>query len=252
MNPIGVALTVFLCAAGAALAGAALRSVLPPRHLDPDSRDVLKLVMGLIATLSALVLGLLIAGAQSSYNTQAGALQKMAANIVELDHLLASYGPETAGPRRQVREVVIEMHDRIWKNGGVRREAIGGTRISQLGRFYAQLAVLSPRNDSQRFALSRALQLADDINLARLLLYEESRGSLSTPFLAVLVFWICALFLGFGLLARFQATLAMVLLVGAASVAVAIYLILELNAPYRGIIQLTDTPIRDALAQLGR
>ena len=86
----------------------------------------------------------------------------------------------------------------------------------------------------------------------RLLLYEESSGSLSTPFLAVLVFWVCALFLGFGLLARFHATLAMVLLVGAVSVAVAIYLILELNTPYSGIIQLSDAPIRDALAQLGR
>ena len=252
MNPVGVALIVFLCAFGAALAGAALRSLLPPFHLDSDSRDVLKLVMGLIATLSALVLGLLIAGAQSSYNTQAGALQKMAANIVELDHLLAAYGPETAAPRRQVRQVVVGMHDRFWTDGGLRREAIKGARDKQLRGFYEQLAGLSPRNDAQRFALSRVMQLADDLNFARLLLYEESIGSLSTPFLAVLVFWICALFLGLGLLARFHATLAAVLFVGSVSVAIAIFLILELNDPYRGIIKLSDAPIRDALEQLGQ
>lgn len=251
MGAPAIAAIAFFCAIGAALIGALLRARLPAHHLGPESKDVLKLVMGLIATLSALVLGLLIAAAQSSYNSQVEAIQKMAVNVVELDHFLGLYGPETAEARALVRQSVEQVHARVWSTGAVSREAISTPRgPTRVDKFYRELASLDPKTSVQRFALDRAMQLGDEIGLTRMLMYEQGGTMISPPFLVVLIFWISALFLGFGLLARFNPTLAVVLFVGALSVSGAILLILELHNPYGGLIQLSDAPIREALVQL--
>ncbi len=252
-NPLGtlaIAATAFFCAIGAALIGAVLRAKLPAHHLEPESKDVLKLVMGLIATLSALVLGLLIAAAQSSYNSQVEAIEKMAANVVEMDRFLGLYGPETADARALVQQSVERLHARVWSTGGMRREAIAARGTTPVDKLYRELASLEPKTEAQRFALNRAMELADEIGVTRMLMYEQGGTTISPPFLVILIFWLSALFLGFGLLARFNATLAVVLFVGALSVSGAILLILELHNPYHGLIQLSDAPIREALVQL--
>ena len=66
----------------------------------------------------------------------------------------------------------------------------------------------------------------------------------------MLVFWVSVLFLGFGLFARFNATVTVALLVGALSVAGAIFLILELSEPYHGLMRISDEPLRNAMAQI--
>ena len=91
MSTIAIACLVFVCCFGAALAGLYLR--LPDHHLDGDSKDTVRLVMGLIATMAALVLSLLISSANSSYDTQAAELQQMSADITQLDRMLVLYGP---------------------------------------------------------------------------------------------------------------------------------------------------------------
>jgi len=251
LSALAIAAIAFFCAIGAALIGALLRARLPAHHLGPESKDVLKLVMGLIATLSALVLGLLIAAAQTSYNSQVEAIEKTAANIVEMDHFLALYGPETADARKLVRQSVEQVRARVWSTRGMSREAIAAPRgPTSIDILYRELARLDPKNDVQRFALNRAMQLGDEIGLTRMLMYEQGGAMISPPFLVILIFWIAVLFLGFGLLARFNATLAVVLFVGALSVSGAILLILELHNPYRGLIQLSDAPIREALDQM--
>jgi hypothetical protein len=251
LNDLAIAAIAFFCAIGAALIGALLRAKLPAHHLEPESKDVLKLVMGLIATLSALVLGLLIAAAQSSYNSQVEAIEKVAANVVEMDRFLALYGPETTDARGLVRQSVAQLHARVWSTGGMNREAIGTARgPTPVDKLYRQLASLDPKTEAQRFALNRTMQLADEIGLMRMLMYEQGGTMISPPFLVILIFWISVLFLGFGLLARFNPTLAVVLFVGALSVSGAILLILELHNPYHGLILLSDAPIRGAMAQL--
>src|SRR5215469_13081400 len=101
MSTLAIALTMLLCALGAALAGLLLHARLPERYLDAESKDVVKGIMGLLATMTALVLGLLIASAQSSYRAQDTNLQKMAGDILQLDHLLVFYGPEAEDARDQ-------------------------------------------------------------------------------------------------------------------------------------------------------
>src|SRR6516165_1391537 len=103
MSSLVTSLIVFAVVFGGALVGMALRRILPEHHLSQDTKDVVKLGMGLIGTIAALVLGLLIASAKSSYDTQKNGLAQMAANVLLLDRILAHYGPETKGCRDQLR-----------------------------------------------------------------------------------------------------------------------------------------------------
>jgi hypothetical protein len=185
---------------GASLVGMVLHVKLPDRHLDPDSRDVVKLVMGLIATMSALVLSLLIASASSSYDRQSNELKTLSANIILLDRTLESYGPGTKAVRDSLRDVVRQTHDRIWSPDGVKPEVLNSAETRNAARAnIEQLHRLSPTTDMERMMQSRAIQQAESITQARLLMFEQLGSSIPWPFLTVLIFWICTLFLGFGL-----------------------------------------------------
>jgi hypothetical protein len=230
MSSLAIASVVFGCSFGAALIGMVLHIKLPDNHLDSDSRDVVKLVMGLIATMSALVLSLLIASANSSYDRQSSELKTLATNVLLLDRTLKFYGPGAKEARNGLREAIVQTHDRIWSREGVRPENLD-SRATQnsVNAHIEQLLSLSPKTDVERMMQSRAVQESESIGRSRLLMQLGS--SISWPFLTVLVFWICMLFLGFGLFARFNVTVTVALLVGALSVAGAIFLFLELNDP---------------------
>jgi heme A synthase len=106
MSPMSISLIVFACVFGGALLGMSLRAILPDHHLSVDSKSVLTLVIGLIATMSALVLGLLVATAQGSYSTRNSEIRQMSANIILLDRVLAHYGPEAKEVRDLLRRAV--------------------------------------------------------------------------------------------------------------------------------------------------
>jgi hypothetical protein len=250
MSAVLLALTIFVTTTGAALVGLILHVKLPDDHLDAGSKDVVKLVIGLVATMAALVLGLLIASAQSNYSAQNGNVQQLAADIGQLDHILALYGQEADEARGLLRQAISAAHDRIWSNDRVQAAQLNPAGIlSQADRFFFALEDLTPKTEAQQFAKSQALQVTATIGLTRALMFQQAGNAVSWPFLLALAFWLGVLFLGFGLLARFQTTVAAALLIGSLSVSVAIFLILELGSPYSGLIQLSDAPLRMVLAQ---
>jgi hypothetical protein len=251
VSPIGLAAIAFGCSFGGALIGMVLHVRLPDRHLDGDAKDVVKLVMGLIATMAALVLSLLIASAKNSYDTQSGDLTRLSVNIVQLDRLLALYGTEAKPARDILRQIVSATYEATWTREGVRTANLDPSTVqAQAGAFYAQLQDLSPHTEAQRSVLSRAMQLAAEIQRTRLLMFEALGNSISWPFLTILVFWLAVLFVGFGLFARFNATVLTSLFIGAISVAGALFLLMELNQPYQGLMRISGAPLREALARI--
>lgn len=253
MEPLAIAAVVLGCSYASALIGMLLHQRLPERHLDSESRDVVKLVMGLVATMAALVLGLLVAAASASNDRQTSELRNLSADIILFDRTLAVYGPDAQALRDGVREVVRQTHDAIWSPTGARSENLNSPSVQRASRAkLEQVAGLAPTTDMQRMLQGRALAQADSIAKSRLLMFESRGNQISWPFLAVLTFWLSMLFLGFGLQARFNATVAVALFVGALSVAGAIFMILELNEPYRGLLRISDAPLTAAIAQLGR
>jgi hypothetical protein len=251
MNSIAIRLIVFACVFGGALFGMFLRGVLPEHQLSADSKDTVRMGMGLIGTLTALVLGLLIASAKSYYDTQSSELTEMSAKVVLLDRVLAHYGPETREVRDLLQRAMARMLDGLWpKEPGQHPQmeptAAGGEIL------YDKIQELSPKNDPQRSLQAQALNMGIDIGKMRWMMFEQAGSFVSTPLLAVLVFWLATIFTSFGLFAPRNAIALATLFVCALSVSGAIFLILEMYSPFQGLMQISSAPLRNALAHLGQ
>lgn len=253
MNSILIAVLVFACTFFGALLGLRLHAKLPEQHIGGTSADVIKLVMGLIATVSALVLGLLISSAHRSYEAQQAEVQQIAISVFQLDRALERFGPEAGDARDILYELVQGEVVRASAPGGIKATINAPMQAQQAAaKLFDRISALSPKTDPQRFIQSRSLQLLVGLGDTRLLLNEQARSAISWPFLVVLVFWLTVLFMGFGLFARRNATVVAALCLGALSVAGAIFLILEMNRPYTGIMQISIGPIQNALIQIKR
>ena len=251
MSPITICSIAFACVFGSAMFGMILRRVLPQPHLSGDSKNAVTVGMALVATMSALVLGLLVSSAKSSFDAQGTGLTQMSAKVVMLDRVLANYGPDTREVRDSLRSAVARALDRIWpKEPGGASEV--EPQVAGAESLFDKIQRLSPKDDEQRSLQTRALDIAFDLLQTRWLLYEEGASSISLPLLIVLVFWFMALFMSFGLFAPPNATVVISFLFSALSVSGAIFLILEMYAPYAGLIQVSSAPLRAALTQLGK
>ena len=251
MSSLSISLIVLACVFGGALLGMVLQTVLPRHHLHADSKDVVKLGMGLVGTMAALVLGLLVASAKGSYDAQSTEITDLAANVVLLDRMLAHYGPETKEVRGILRNTVSVIIEQLWSREPGSKGRVGSP--SGAGEiFFDRLQQLSPRDDAQRSLLAQAASMATGIGKTRWLMYEQNVTGVSIPMLVVLVSWLAMIFASFGLFAPRNATVVVSLFVSAISVAGAILLILEMYSPYAGIIQISQAPLRAALAHLGQ
>jgi hypothetical protein len=229
-----------------ALLGARLRGVLPVEHLSSDSKDVIKLGTGLIATLVALILGLLVAGAKSSFDAKRDELKQIAARIVQIDRTLRQFGPEAAGPRRALRALVAARVERSWNGDTSTSREEDLARVNRVDEFLDGLLALKPANERQQWLKSRALQLASEaVGLRSLFVQQES--SVSRPLLILLVFWTGVIFANFGLFAPRNVTVFTVIILCALSVSTAMFIILELERPFAGLVELSLEPFRDAL-----
>ena len=253
MNSTLVASIAFACIFGGALLGLFLRALLPDHHLNAEGRDVVKMGAGLIATLAALVLGLLVSSAKSSMDTMSSELTQMSAKVIMLDRILANYGPETKDVRDMLRGSTATVIQSVWpeEQAGQAREE-SSKIASNLETIQEKLREQSPRNESQRQLHSQALQAAAELAQARWLLIEQTQSQLPKAFLIILIFWLITLFVSFGMLAPRNSTVIGVLIVCAVSVSGAIFLILEMNTPLTGMIKVSSAPLRNALDHLGK
>lgn len=251
MTSLTISLIVFGCVFGGALVGMFLRSRLPEHHLSPESKDVVKVGAGLIATMSALVLGLMVASAKSSYDAQKSLFSQMSVKIILLDRGLAKYGPPAKETRELLRGTVTRMLAQIWpedKAGPAQLDP----RAARAEALYDKIQDLAPKTETQRSLQNSLLNIAIDIGQMRWSLFQQSGSSVATAFLVVVVFWLSVIFASFGLFAPANATAIVTLLLCALSVAGALFLILELDHPFDGLIQISSTPLRNALEQLGQ
>lgn len=255
MNPAAVSMIVFGCVFGGALCGMWLRSILPKTHLDAESKDTVKVGIGLIATMTALVLGLVTASAKSSFDSTNAAVKQVAINILALDRALDRYGPETGEIRKNMQQALGARVDAIWGHGLSRRAELdpSGEGIGPTAEALAEaVRRLTPRDESQRAAQSRAQDLIESVLQARWLVASGGDTSVPVPFLSVLVFWLTLTFTSFGLFAPRNPTVLAVLFVCAVSVSSALFLVLEMDGPFDGVIKASAEPLRYALTHINR
>ena len=205
MSALALSCLIFVLTLGGIFLGASLRRVLPEHHLSKDSQDVVRLGVGLIATIAALLLGLLIAAAKSTFDTQSTQVTQITADIILLDNLLAQYGPEARPIREQMRSLIGPFADRLWRE----KETSSATPFefdASGEQAYLAIQALSPQNDLQRSLQSRAAQVSTDLVQTRLILFAESGNVIPTPFLAILVLWLVIIFASFSLFSALNVT----------------------------------------------
>jgi hypothetical protein len=243
---------VFACVFGGAVCGFLLNRALPPQHLSAESKDVIRISMGLVVTMAALVLGLLISSAKSFYDTQSTELTEMSSKVILLDRLLAHYGPETKEARDLLRATVTDGIDTIWPQERTQPSKPPAPSTTGPEALIGDIQALSPENDLQRSIQAQALSIVMGVTQTRWLMYEQGANSVSKPMLAILVFWLTAIFVSFGLFAPRNATVVTALFIAALAVSGAILLIIDMYMPFGGLIQISSGPLRATLTQLGQ
>ena len=226
-----------------------LQILLPIGHLSDKSQDTVKLSAGVIATMSALVLGLLVSSAKNSFDVASANVAQIGAKFIALDELLLEYGPETKPLRHQLKALLAERIDSAWHPQANALSALQAIEASKITATLqkSSLSELAPVNDEQKMLLGDLWQISGNIRNDRLLLIEQQQAGLPPILLWLLVFWLTLLFVSFGLFAPRNVTVIVVLLVCALSVSSAIFLILEMSRPLEGVIKVSSAPMRKAL-----
>ena len=233
-----------------ALTGIYLNRVLPPEHIKDETRQAVNIAVGVIATLTALVLGLMVTSAKGSFDTRADDIREIASRIIILDRTLRDYGQESIDARDQLRKMIEARLKRFWAE---ELQTAGAPRLAEMESvFRGRLLSLSPVNDTQKWLQARALAVAADLEQTRWLLIEQSRKTIPRAFLVVLVFWLVVIFGTLGLFSPRNGTAYTIIFICALSVATAIFLVLELDQPFEGMLQVSDLPVRGALAEISR
>jgi hypothetical protein len=251
MKDLLISLLVFAIIFGGAVAGMIVRPLLSEQHQSQDSRDVVKMTTGLIGTLTALVLGLLIASAKSSFDQKTNQVRQLTATIILIDDLFMQYGPEAVHLRSLLRQSIPPLANRIWQEEGVATgRPVRFVSSAEALALENELERLPPANDTQRSLQSRAIQAFTEAAQIRLQLFARTGGSIPTPFLIILVFWLSAIFVSATLFAETNLIVITALFVGALSFASAVFLVLELDNPFTGLMGISSATLWSALPPL--
>jgi len=254
MSSLAISGIVFACITGGIILGMILRAFMPEKHLSAETKGIVNLGIGLIGTMTALVLGLLIASAKSSFDAQRNGLAQLSGNVIFMDRALAHYGPESKEARDMLHASVTDMLQSTWPeenpDPGQRKE-----RSATEGKYeglYEKIQGLKPKDEAQRAFQAQAMKTMGDMAQARWLLFSQRGNSIPTPFLVVMVAWLVLIMMSFSMFAPPNATVFITLLICALAVSSAIFLVLELDRPFDGMLRISSEPIRNALTQLGK
>lgn len=253
MSSLQTALIIFLCMLGGLFLGFHLRTRLPLFHLKGDSKDVMITATGMMATLVALIIGLLLSSAKDSFDEASARLIDGGAKAITLDYLLSLYGTETKAARDTLRIGTASAIERIWHSTSLQQlDSVLSDKTNAMADVYQKIHELSPQNDSQKKLKNEALDISKDLLQSRWMLVEQTQEKLPAAFLVVLTFWLALLFVHFGLLGPLNRTTASALTISALSLSSAIFFILELNNPLQGLIKIPIAPLEKTLQIIGK
>lgn len=244
------ALFAFAAAFGAAMIATAIAGRLARHHLADENRQAIKVSLGVLSMLVALVLGLMIADAKDTFDSEGATLRRMSAQVILLDRILEQYGPETAPSRKLLhdaaRHALLRLEGRLATDPGMTI----ASRID-MGAFVTSIGNLPQSDALKRTLRERAIGLVGEIGQQRLELYVQQDQGMPRAVLLSLLGWITILFGGYGLLSPPSRVGVIALLASSAGIAAAVFLVEELGAPLDGLIRLSPAPLRDAVILLG-
>ena len=253
MNPSVIALIMLVLVFGGALFGLWLQKVLPDQHLTTETKEIVRLSTALVATISALILSLLVSSAKSSFDRFDDELTQNAARVVMLDRTLDEYGPQADAIRALIKSGYARRIELLFSSDAAAKDAVDGSLAVALEEnIDSRLFALTPTGPVQQGLQARAVELNGEINMTRALIHAQRQDSMPTALLIVLGGWLALIFATFGLFAPRNAVVAGALLACSMSASGAVFLILEINSPFNGLISLSSAPMQEALLSLGQ
>lgn len=262
MIEIGLAALVFVLLLGGTGLGILLRPLLPEEHRKHETVQLVQLVLGMLVTFGALVLGLLTASAKSSFDTATDDMRAYAADLIQLDGRLRDYGPDAEAARAALRTYTAAAIASTWPgepvpvgnypripgaHDGELESARLGALLDTVGRDIARFA---PRDRYQSVLAARLGDLFGRVRDTRWRLIEEAHSTLSRPFFVMLTLWLIMIFLSFGLIAPHNALALVMIGLGAMSISSSVYVIVDLDTPFTGQIAIPSDSMRDALRHM--
>ncbi len=251
MSSAVVSSIVFVSIFAAALIGMAARRLLPEDHVGSDPKEVVRLTTGLIATMAALVLGMLVSSGKSFYDARKNDVAEISTQIVTIDRTLARYGPETLETRGEFRQMVQAGLRRVWPDESSRAAELKPIRYGEIVLDHMEL--LTPKNDAQAATKAQSISQILAFRQTQWLLFLKSeQNAVPLPLLMIVVSWLAVIFASFGLFTPPNSTVVVVLALGAIAVSSAVFVILEMYKPFSGVLRISPAPILDVLSELGR
>jgi hypothetical protein len=249
-----VGLLVSACVFLGGIAGMLLYRLLPEEHQSTETRDNIRLAIGMISILASLVLGLLTASAKQTFDRADQELRGFAADIIILDQVLRNYGPESAGVRTMLRQYTDRAVETTWSDHAMNSPT--SLEDPQAGEWLEEvmrLAVaLKPITEDQTMLRGQAITLANQLVRGRWTLLVNQSGALSPILLVIMVVWIATIFMSFGLFAPHNATVVIAFFICSLSIGTSIFLIREMDSPFDGVIMVSGKAMQSAAAHLAR
>ena len=251
MNSITISLLVAACIFAGGLGGLYLNRVLPQHHLTKETQDVVRLGIGMLSVLASLVLGLLIATEKSSYDSTDRAFRSYAAELALLNEIFRDYGGDASDPRDLLRSYTERLLQDGWPTDGARPVALEDEQARlMLEHVREAIRALKPTDAGQKSLQDRATDITIDLLRDRWLLIEQQGPSVQGVVVIILVSWVTVIFASFGMNAPRNGTVVLTFLICSLAIGGAIFLILEMDRPLGGIMQISSWPVRNALAQM--
>jgi hypothetical protein len=252
MHDTITAVLVTLCVFIGGVAGLLLYPRLPDHHRTTETRDVVRLAIGMISVLASLVLGLLTASAKRTFDTVDGDLRAYASNLIMLDRTLRDYGAAADPIRAALREYTERAVNTTWPDlMPIEQQQLEDPHAGALlDSVVKSIGALSPVGDDQRMLRSQAMTTASQLVHTRWDLLLGQNGTISPIMLGIMVAWITVIFMSFGLFAPRNGTVLVALMICSMSIGTSIFLILEMDTPFDGVIMVSGNAMKSALDHL--
>lgn len=254
MSTIAIGFIVSGCVFGGGMVALLLSPLLPDRHRSAEARDVVRLGIGVVSVLASLVLGLLTASADDAFHSVEEQLRSYAAELIQLDQLLRDYGTAADPIRKLLLRYTSEAYRTTWpEQGPAQSEPLESTGEGELlNRAMQGILSLTPANEAQHWLRGQALDVARRLIEQRWALLIGQHGTISPMLMSIMVIWVIIIFASFGLNAPRNTIVMLAFLLCAASIGTSVFLILELDTPFSGIIMVSGEPMKNALDHLSQ
>jgi len=245
-----IGLIVFAVILVGAFAGVKVRDRLPKHHLTDETKNLVSISTAVVATVSALVLGLLISNANTSFTRLGGEVTTLSAEILRLDHILRRYGADAEPARSKLLQYAEQKADDLFPDDPAKVRLSNPSTYELLQQLEDMLLALRPANPRDQWWLGQAMTLAAKVGDSRWLLAQQVGQGTPKAFVALLVFWLALLFASFGLFAPPNLTSTITLTLCALAVAGAVAMFLELEQGFGGVVRISPEPMRKAVLTL--